>query len=259
MKIGICVSDRNNILLAKNAGFDFVEINNGGSVINDECYPDLLSLSKDLPENFMYSCNGLIPGDVRLTGNDVDRVKIAEFCAKSFERLNSLGTKMLTFGSSGAKRVPNDFPFEKAMEQLVDALHIFSDTAKKYGQFICVEPLRYSECNIINTLDEGLELVQLANRENVGGHVDYFHYTQNGEDFAKLYTEAKRIIHAHIASPVDRRAPLRNDGADYSLFFDNLRKGGYDAAVSVEGGFDPTIDSLHESCEYLRELSQKQI
>lgn len=255
MKIGLCTSEKELILLARKVGFDFVEVNASGAVMKDEKYAMLLELSRELPDGFMYSCNGLIPSDVRLTGPDVDLARVREYASKSFARLASLGVKMLVFGSSAAKRVPEGFSLDKATEQLVVAMRIFSDEAAKHGQRVCIEPLRYSECNIINTLEDSLELVRLTARENVGAHVDYFHLMQNGERLAKLEGAAKKIMHTHIASPCMRNTPKYDDGADYRCFFDYLRRGGYDATVSFEGSFEHTEEELAEMCAYMRECS----
>ena len=195
MKIGLCTSEKELILLARKVGFDFVEVNASGAVMKDEKYAMLLELSRELPDGFMYSCNGLVPGDVRLTGPEADEGKIREYAETSFARLASLGVKMIVFGSSAAKRVPEGFSFDKATEQLVAAMRIFSDEAAKHGQRVCIEPLRYAECNIINTLEDSLELARLTARENVGAHVDYFHLMQNGERLAKLEGAAKKIMH----------------------------------------------------------------
>ena len=255
MRIGICTSEKEVILLARKVGFDFVEVNTYRAVMDDEKYAMLLELARELPEGFMYSCNGLVPGDVRLTGSDVDLERVREYASKSFARLASLGVKMLVFGSSGAKRVPEGFSFERAMEQLVEVIRIFSDEAAKHGQRVCIEPLRYSECNIINTLEDSLELARLVDRENVGAHVDYFHLMQNVERLSKLEGAAGRIMHTHIASPCMRNTPRQDDGADYRCFFDCLRRGGYDETVSFEGKFEPTEDELREMYVCLRECS----
>ena len=255
MKIGICTSEKEVILLAGKVGFDFVEVSNWRVFSDDGMYNNLLSILDELPEGFMYSCNGLIPSDVRLTGPDVDLERVREYASKSFARLASLGVKMLVFGSSGAKRVPEGFSFERAMEQLVEVVRIFSEEAAKHGQRVCIEPLRYSECNIINTLEDSLELARLVDRENVGAHVDYFHLMQNGERLSKLEGAAGRIMHTHIASPCMRNTPGQDDGADYRCFFDYLRRGGYDETVSFEGKFEPTEDELCEMYACLRESS----
>ena len=257
MRIGICASDVDHILMAYEAGYDFVEVNNTSAVMDDARYPALLELKNSLPEGFMYSCNVLLPSTMRVTGPDVDLDAVRAFCEKSFARLDSLGVKMIVFGSSAAKKVPEGFSMETAMDQLVDAVRMFSEIAAKYSQRVCIEPLRYSECNIINTAEESIELTRRTDRANVGAHVDYFHLMQNGEKLAKLTEMAPLIIHTHIASPCLRSMPTYDDGADYTFFFEALRRGGYSDTVAFEGTAEWDANVLSTTCEYIRSVSSE--
>ena len=255
MKIGLCESRAAEIKLAYEMGFDYVEISNWSVYsMEDEKYDALVKLASELPEGFMYACNGLVPPNFRLTGPDVNFDEIREFSDKSFAKLARLGVKMLVFGSSKAKIVPEGFDFDEAMAQLVKVTQIFAEAAAKNGQQVCIEPLRTEECNIINTAEDSIKLAKDTGCANVGGHVDYYHLMQNGEKMSKLEGLAKDIVHTHIASPCKRIIPTADDGADYKQFFDYLRKGGYDATVSFEGGGNKTPENLKALCEYLKSL-----
>lgn len=255
MKIGICASDPAGIKLAYESGFEFVEVSNWAVYkMDDKKYAEMLELKKELPDGFMYACNGLVPPDFRLTGPDVNFDEIRDFAEKSFAKLAGLGIKMLVFGSSKAKIVPEGFDFDEAMAQLVKVTQIFAEAAAKNGQSVCIEPLRTEECNIINTAEDSVKLAKDTGCANVGGHVDYYHLMQNGEKISKLEELAKDIVHTHIASPCKRVMPTPDDGADYNQFFDYLRKGGYDATVSFEGGGQKTPKNLKALCEYLKSL-----
>ena len=255
MKIGLCESRVKEIRQAYEVGFDFVEVSNWAVyTMEDSKYEDMIKLSKELPEGFMYACNGLVPPDFRLTGPEVDYDKIRDFAEKSFAKLAKLGIKMLVFGSSKAKIVPEGFDFDEAMGQLIKVTQIFGEVAEKNGQRVCIEPLRTEECNIINTAEDSVKLAKDTGCANVGGHVDYYHLMQNGEKMSKLEGLAKDIVHTHIASPCKRNIPTVDDGADYGQFFNYLRKGGYDATVSFEGGGDKTPENLTALCAYLRSL-----
>ncbi len=254
MKIGFCSCDVKQMELLLSLGYDFVEVNNGYIYsLPEEDLSHFEKFSTDHP-GFIYSCNCLIPGDLRLTGPDVDFDKIRSFCEGSFYRLARLGVKMLVFGSSKAKEVPDGFPREKAMEQLVDCVRLFSEIADRQGMRVCIEPLRRAECNIINTAQEAHELAILANRPNVGSHVDFYHMMQNGEKLSCLKDIAKDIIHIHIASPVERAMPTYDDGADYGFFFNMLREGGYDGTVALEGRGSNDPAELKTMLEYLKGL-----
>ncbi|MBQ7011379.1 MAG: sugar phosphate isomerase/epimerase [Clostridia bacterium] len=255
MKIGICTTDPTTIKSAYNSGLDFVEVSNWTvAKMDDAAFNELLALKSTLPEGFFYACNGLVPSDLRLTGPDVDYEKIREFSENSFAKLAKLGVKMLVFGSSKAKEVPEGFDFDEAMEQLVKVTRIFSDAAKKHGQQVCIEPLRTTECNIINTAEDSARLAEMTGCDNVGAHVDYFHLMQNGEKMSKLEALAKDILHTHIASPCKRTLPSPDDGADYGQFINYLRKGGYDATVSFEGGGEKTAETLTAFCTFMKSL-----
>ena len=244
MKIGICTTDPTTIKNAYDSGLDFVEISNWTvAKMDDAAFNELLTLKSTLPEGFFYACNGLVPSNLRLTGPNVD-----------YEKIRKLGVKMLVFGSSKAKEVPEGFDFDEAMEQLVKVTRIFADAAKKHGQQVCIEPLRTTECNIINTAEDSARLAEMTGCDNVGAHVDYFHLMQNGEKMSKLEALAKDILHTHIASPCKRTLPAPDDGADYGQFIDYLRKGGYDATVSFEGGGEKTAETLTAFCTFMKSL-----
>jgi sugar phosphate isomerase/epimerase len=255
MKIGLCESRIAEIKHAYELGFDYVEVSNWAIYsMDDENYAAAVKLAEELPESFMYACNGLVPPNFRLTGPDVNFDEIREFAEKSFAKLAKLGVKMLVCGSSKAKIVPEGFDFDEAMAQLVKVTQIFAEAAEKNGQKVCIEPLRTEECNIINTAEDSVKLAKDTGMTNVGGHVDYYHLMQNGEKMSKLEGLAKDIMHTHIASPCKRTIPTADDGADYKQFFDYLRKGGYDATVSFEGGGNKTPENLKALCEYLKSL-----
>lgn len=255
MKIGICTTDPATIKSAYGSGLDFVEISNWTvAKMDDAAFNELLTLKSTLPEGFFYACNGLVPSDLRLTGPEVDYERIRAFSENSFAKLAKLGVKMLVFGSSKAKEVPEGFDFDEAMEQLVKVTRIFADVAKKHGQKVCIEPLRTTECNIINTAEDSARLAEMTGCDNVGAHVDYFHLMQNGEKMSKLEALAEDILHTHIASPCKRTLPAPDDGADYGQFINYLRKGGYDATVSFEGGGEKTAETLTVFCTFMKSL-----
>ena len=57
------------------------------------------------------------------------------------------------------------------------------------------------------------------------------------------------IVHAHIANPTGRVMPEAGDNAGYEVFFDNLKKAGYNARLSLEGriqgDFEPTMRAAY--------------
>ena len=253
MKFGICTAVE-NIEKCRAAGVEFIEVNNMKyGTMSDEEFEKALAFSAE-KGHLAYASNGLIPGDVRLTGPDVDYDAIRAFCEKSFPRLAKLGVKILVFGSSKAKIVPEGFSFDEAWEQLVNVVRIFSDVAAANDQIVVIEPLRYDECNIINTVEDSVKLAKLADRENVKAHVDFFHLMQNGETLSQLAPLVQYLGHVHIASPVKRTAPTFDDGANYGAFFKTLRDNGFDGPVSYEGKAVNDPEELKNLMSFLKSL-----
>ena len=251
MKIGIC-TDVLNMEKALAAGADYIEVSNMKlSAMSDEDFEKMAAIAAAHPE-YAYCTNSLVPGDIRLTGPDVDYDKIREFSEKSFARLARLGVKILVFGSSKAKVVPEGFSFDEAWDQLVKVTRIFAEVAAKHGQTVVIEPLRHEECNIINLVGDSVKLAQLADRENVKAHVDFYHLMQNGEKLSELVPCVPFLGHVHIASPVKRTAPTHDDGANYKAFFDVLRANGYDGTVSYEGKGVTDPDELRTLVNFLK-------
>lgn len=253
MKIGVCTT-LDNIERVLKSGADFIEVAvvplNALSEEEVERYANTCKGK----EEFLYSANCLVGGDLRLTGTDVNYDKIRNYTQKTFALLDKIGIKKLVFGSASPKKVPDGFSMDEAWAQLVKVVDIFATEAKKHGQTVIIEPLNRNECNIINTVRDAVNLVKAVNRDNVTAHVDYYHFTENGESLDELAELIPYIGHAHIASPVTRSYPRSDDGADYKAFFEVLRKGGYDETISCECGMPETDEEWTELISFLKSL-----
>ena len=190
-----------------------------------------------------YSANGLFPQDLRLTG-DVKWDLVREYCESIFYKLAELDVKTVVFGSGKAKHVPDGFSREKAWDQLYELGRLLSDVAKPYGQTVVVEPLSYNEVNIVNTADEGAEYCRVVNRDNFKLLVDFYHFDNNGEDWASLERNKDLLYHTHIASAKKRTLPDgEEDWAFFAKCFDAFQAIDYKGALSFEGG-------AHETSEF---------
>ena len=253
MKFGICTKIENLELFA-DTGIDFIEINASAIASKtDEAFAEAKAVADRFP-NMVHACNGLVPSSLRLTGPNVDFEGVRVYSEKCFARLAALGVTTIVFGSSAAKQVPEDFPMETAMEQLVQVMHIFADEAEKYGQTVVIEPLNYNECNIINTVADSVALMKAVNRPNVRAHVDFYHLMQNGETLSDLAPCVRYIPHVHIASPVKRIVPTFDDGAHYGAFLKVLLDKGFDGTVSYEGKSKLDADMIRTMMSFLKSL-----
>lgn len=253
MQFGICTKIENLELFA-DTGIDFVEVN-ATAIANktDEAFAEAKAISDRFP-GLVRACNGLVPSTLRLTGPDVNFDEIRTYTEKCFGRLAQLGVKIVVFGSSAAKQVPDGFSHEEAWEQLVCVMRVFADEAQKHDQTVVIEPLNTGECNIINTVEDSVALMKATDRPNVRAHVDFYHLMQNGETLSQLAPLVPHIAHVHIASPVKRIVPTFDDGAHYGAFLKTLRENGYDGTLSYEGKSKLDEDMVRTMMRFLRSL-----
>src|SRR5206468_10663008 len=131
-------------------------------------------------------------------------------------------------------RVPDGFSKDDAFKQLVEFGRRIALEARNHNITIAIEPLRREETNIINTAEEGLDLVNAVNHPNFQLMIDFYHLASEHEDPAIVLRAREHLRHLHLANPQGRVFPLDWSEFDYASFFANLRQIGYDKRISVE-------------------------
>ena len=129
--------------------------------------------------------------------------------------------------------MPDGFPREEALGQLVDFCRRIAPLARDNGITIAIEPLRRQETNIINSAREGLALVSAVDRPEIQLLVDYYHLAEEGESADILLEAGRRLVHTHLANP-QGRVSSSPDESNYAPFFRNLCAIGYTGRLSIE-------------------------
>lgn len=240
MKIGVCGGfDRIAIVAA--CGYDYLETNFRSLVqASEEEFQSFLSELK----NSNITCeaaNCFIPGDMKVTGENVDYEALKEYLAIGYKRAYETGIKVVVFGSGGARNIPEGYSYKDAINDIIRFVKEYAaPMAADYGIDLVFEPLRKQETNIINTIKEGAMLASAINLPNVGALGDLFHMHVEGDTYDDV-RELKGILrHAHISNPssVDKRVYMKeSDTFDYKGFFDALKYAGCER-VSIEAGTD---------------------
>jgi D-psicose/D-tagatose/L-ribulose 3-epimerase len=233
VQVGYCTSVK-NIAAAKAAGFDYVEVGTTeiAALLDadfDKTLQDVRQAGLPVP-----AANLFLPATLKATGPAVDPAEQLVYVRKAFDRLSRLGTRIVVFGSGGARRVPEGFPKEDAFRQLVDFGKRIAPDARSHGITVAIEPLRREETNIINSAAEGLALVEAVNDPNFQLMIDFFHLASEAEDPAIVLRAKDHIRHLHMANPNGRVFPLAWDEYDYAPFFAALRQAGYSQRISIE-------------------------
>ncbi len=234
VEVGWCVS-LNNIANAKAVGFQYVEMNTTQLATMTDA--EFEAAAAQIAQNGLPVpvTNSFLPGTIRLTGPEINVQEQMTYVIRAFSRLQRIGTKIVVFGSGGARRYPEGFSKEQAFAQLVEFGKRIAVEARARGITVAVEPLRRQESNIINSAGEGLALVKAINDPNFQLMIDFYHLASEKEDPQIVIDAKDHLRHLHTANPTGRVFPLKWEEYDYAPFFANLRTIGYKGRISVEG------------------------
>ncbi len=236
---GVRPGQEERLRIAKEIGYDFVETSLAAASNWDKStvfeFADFLS-DINLP---CISTNGMFPPDIKLIGQQADKVRISEYLHESFEKIAPLNTSVCVLGSGGARTTPEGYGIDRAYDEFSLLIsEVISPIFDKFGKVLAIEPLNYSECNIVNTVADSMRVIKAVNKPNVFTLIDYYHVRYNGENIESFGEYKGSIKHVHVASFNNRRRyPRPFDGEDYKKFFDVLRQADYkEKNVSIEAG-----------------------
>lgn len=236
MKFGICTSLDNSAAM-KSAGWDFVEESTQGllqGLLPDAEWKGLeRARSSRLP---VLAANVLVPGSLKISGPDADLDKLRDYMNNVLKRARQVGIETLVFGSGGARNVPEGFDRARAIQQITDFARTSAEIAAGHGVTVVVEPLNRKECNIINSVEEGMRYVKAVGHPNFQCLVDSYHFWLEEEPLENLRAAMPWIKHVHLADTEGRVPPGESGSADYRPFFRVLKQGDYAGKISVESG-----------------------
>jgi sugar phosphate isomerase/epimerase len=231
--VGYCTSFK-NLAAAKSAGFDYVELNTTEiATMPEDAFAaaarEIGAIGLPTPAS-----NSFVPGTIKLTGPEIDRAAQTAYVTTAFDRVSRLGVRLVVFGSGAARRVPEGFPREEAVRQLVDFGKRIGPLARQRDITVAIEPLRREETNIINSAAEGLSLVEAVADPGFQLMIDFYHLASEHEDPGIIVRARPHLRHLHMANPQGRVFPRTLDEYAYEPFFAALRQIGYDQRISVE-------------------------
>jgi len=199
--------------------------------------------------------NILLPGDMRVSGPNVDLYRIARYLHTSFERVGELGGEVVVFGGGVARRVPDGFSVEEAEVQLAEFLNVAAEAAKRYDLKIAIEPLNHKECNIINSVAEAVDLAGMVGRPEVRVLADLYHMDEEEEPLSHVADAGLWIAHTHTAD-TGRYRP-GSGSYDHLGFFRALLEAGYEGRMSIECRWNDFASESPLALDFLRETEAK--
>jgi len=252
-KLGVCSSLKNAEIL-KTAGADYIEAGVRRYLIpteSDENFGEKFAAFKKsaLP---IYSCNGFLPGSLKSTGADAVHDKILDYAEVAFRRAQQSGIKIIVFGSGGSRKIPEGFDASRARKQFVSLLKRMGPIAKKYDVTVVIEPLNKKECNFINTVSEGTDIVRQVRHGNIKVLADFYHMMCEDEGPESILKAGKDLRHCHIAELRGRTPPGVN-GEDFTGYFQALKTIGYKGRISIECRWKDLNEQAPKAIETLKE------
>lgn len=233
-EIGIC-SGIDNYALAQKAGYAFLEEGVRGFLVPSEpesvFFPILEKAKKSLLP--VKACNSFLPGSMKSVGTDPVNEEILRFAEVAFKRAKLSGVKIIVFGSGGSRSIPEGFSKDEATRQFVELCKRLGPLAAKRDVIVVVEPLNTKECNFINSVAEGGEIVKAVDHPNIRLLADLYHMKMDDEGPENILGYGKLLSHVHIAEKEGRSAPGTH-GEDFTAYFEALKKVNYKGAISVE-------------------------
>jgi D-psicose/D-tagatose/L-ribulose 3-epimerase len=141
-------------------------------------------------------------------------------------------------------------------QRAVNNLRKVADLALPQGVGLGLEPLNRFETDLVNTVEQGLAMIEDIGRENVGLLLDTFHMNIEERDIPAALRRAGGHIFELHACANDRGTPGQ-DHLPWSEIAGALRDGGYDGPVVIEA-FTPSIREIARAVSIWRPLAESE-
>ncbi|MEH7413804.1 sugar phosphate isomerase/epimerase family protein [Neobacillus drentensis] len=232
MKIGCCAGIEKAPVLYQ-AGYDFIECTVVSLLpeASEEEFTPILRKYQESPIP-VQSFNILLPGDLKIVGEQVDKERIKRYLSTALKRVKQIGADTIVFGSGGARTLPNGFSRKKGEEQIVEFLHMTADIADPLGLTIVIEPLNKKESNIINSVPEAVAFAKLVNRKSIKTLADFYHMDEEKEPLTHIYENKDFVKHIHVAD-TGRISPGMGS-YPYPEFLNQIRRSQYNGRMAIE-------------------------
>jgi sugar phosphate isomerase/epimerase len=240
--------------LLKEAGVDYIEPGVGPTLIPDKPDADFEAVLAQLRALAVpvKACNVFIPGALKLVGEQANHDAAAAYAETALRRAGRVGIPIIVFGSDGARRVPDGFDKNRALEQFIAFGRRIAPAAAAAGVTLALEPLNRKECNLINSLAEGARIVDAVGHPAFRLHADVYHMLQEDEPPEEIVKAGARIVHAHVAQKGTRMAPLPG-GSDFRPYFAAYKAIGYRGRLSIESSWPEGENAYARACAFVRE------
>lgn len=149
---------------------------------------------------------------------------------------------------------PVDQNLTTSMSYLVEALQECTEEASKHNVRYVLEPINRYETDLINTVEDGLDLIRQVGADNFGLLLDTFHMNIEEKNIEESIRKCgPRIFHFHVADS-NRWYPGAGH-LDFNSILSVLAETGYQGYISGEFMPLPNADtSASQAIKFLKSL-----
>lgn len=237
---------------AAGIGFDYLEIPlTRVAELTDGEFEELLAYfeAAGIRVEAMYD---MLPQTLRVNGNSVRAGGHHEYLTRAFSRAQRLGVEIIAFDAAKSRQVPPTFDFALARRQTGNFLRIVQGHASQFDVKIAIQNIRYTDCNLINTVSEAALMAALLQQSRIGVLADTVHMAYQQEPLDSLIRCGSELMHVHTGNGVTRALPKAGDGEDYVKLFRTLAKMGYSGRVSASCAGSCTAQDAAAALQCLR-------
>lgn len=157
------------------------------------------------------------------------------------------------YSAVGRTRMADDAERAAQRRLAADGIRQAADHARPKGVRLGLEPLNRFETDLINTLDQGVVLVEEVGRDNVGLLVDTFHMNIEEKSLPEALRRAGKHIFEFHACGSDRGTP-GEDHLAWPEIVQALHDVGFGGPVVIEA-FTPNIKEIARAVSIWRKLA----
>lgn len=238
---------------AKEAGFDLFEV-----CIEDPALltADALRAASDRTGLAVSVCGAFGPDrdvsheDADMRRRGIDYIKL---CIDFAAELSSPHVAGPMYSATGKTRLLEPAERKRQRAWAAESLREVADYGAERGVSLAIEPLNRFETDLVNTVEQGLELLDLIDRDNAGFMLDTFHMNIEEKHIGEAIRAAgDKVFHFQV-SENDRGTPGSGNVA-WTETWAALEDIEYKGAIVIES-FLPTVKEIARAVSLWRPVA----
>jgi len=226
---------------AARAGLDFIEI----PLLRPERFDADLTRQLLDDAGLAATCSLGLPADAALPDRPDQAVAFLERVLELAHRAGATALSGVIYGTLGV--TPGRPPTVDELGTIAASLRSVAGTARTLGLKLGVEPVNRYETHLLNTAEQGLELLDAIDAPNVFLHLDTYHMNIEEKGFeGPIRAAGDRLGYIHL-SESDRGTPGTGN-VHWDDVFAGLANIGYDGDLVMESFVAVNPDIARATC-----------